>query len=45
MKDPKYEGVIITSPIELVDDIMSIEGDSVTFTFRTTTDGFKSNYE
>jgi hypothetical protein len=45
MKDPKYEGVIITSPIELVDDIMSIEGDSVTFTFRTTTDGFKSNYK
>ena len=43
--DPKLKGLELTSPMEIIDKIMTIEDDTVTFNIKTTKNGFKSSYE
>lgn len=44
-KDPTYRGVKITGSTEILRQIREIDGDTVTFTIRTTSDGFIVKYE
>jgi hypothetical protein len=43
--DPKYRGVKITGSAEILEGIRTSDGDTVTFTIRTTCNGFKVKYE
>ncbi len=43
-KDPKYRGVKIIGPAEILEQLIKGEGDTITFTINTTSNGFRVNY-
>jgi hypothetical protein len=43
--DPQYKNVTISGPVDLLGKIISIKGDTATFTIRTTRNGFSIDYD
>lgn len=44
-RDPKYRGLQISGPTEVMDQIISVQGEQVTFQITTTSDGYYDTYE
>lgn len=44
-RDPRYRGVTINGPTEILRDILSMEGDTAIFRIETTANGFDVAYE
>jgi hypothetical protein len=44
-RDPRFRGMTIGGPPEVLENVLSIEGDTVTFFLQTTRDGFDVRYE
>jgi hypothetical protein len=44
-RDPRFRGMTISGPPRVLEDILSVEHDTVTFFLQTTRDGFEVRYE
>jgi hypothetical protein len=44
-RDPRFRGVTIKGPAEILRNILSVEGDTATFRIETTANGYDATYE